>query len=246
MKKYFYIVLAIILIAIILIVSVSFTKNNTNNDKNVENQNMIENDVKSENEIVKTITTEEIESMKNNINSTADTNIYQVEQEPSGRKILQIKPGVQFEVDLAGIVKNAKPEEKELEELIEKVPADSGVWISNQSRENFMKLLNKNDIENFSITEDGYLKIKKQTENIISKKLEDMINNKNLYIINMTGIAYERDYISGEIVEYPYEDMDPTQIIEPYKYEDYIILEVTSNKNNKLTDKEILETIVQY
>ena len=58
--------------------------------------------------------------------------------------------------------------------------------------------------------------------------------------------AYERDYISGKIVQYPFEDMDPTLIIEPYKYGDYIILEVTSNKKNKVTDKEILEAITRY
>ena len=73
-----------------------------------------------------------------------------------------------------------------------------------------------------------------------------MENSNKLYIINMTGIAYERDYISGEIIEYPFEDMDPTQELELYQNEDAIILEVTSNKNKKLTDKEILETIVQY
>ena len=73
-----------------------------------------------------------------------------------------------------------------------------------------------------------------------------MLNANKLYIITMTGIAYERDYISGEITEYPFEDMDPTQVIEPYQKENTIILEITSNKKQKITDKEILETIVQY
>ena len=73
-----------------------------------------------------------------------------------------------------------------------------------------------------------------------------MINSDKLYIINMTGIAYERDYISGEIVEYPFEDMDPYQVVEPYQKENKIILEITTNKNKKLTEKEILETIISY
>ena len=47
-------------------------------------------------------------------------------------------------------------------------------------------------------------------------------------------------------MEYPFEDMDPYQIVEPYINDNTIILEITSNKNKKLTDKEILETIVQY
>lgn len=84
------------------------------------------------------------------------------------------------------------------------------------------------------------------TENQLAIKLENMINSDNLYVINMTGIAYERDYISGEIVEYPFEDMDPYQIIQPYKTENKIILEITSNKNARLSDNEILETIITY
>ena len=254
MKKYFYIILVIILIVIILIGRAIFINNNTNNAEkiqntgntiNIENQNMLDNKFDDKEQNIE-VTIEEIENMKENINSTADTSIYQVEKEPSGRKILQIKPGVQFEVDLAGIVKNDKPEEKEIEELIKKVPANTGIWISNQSREKFIKLLNKNNMENFYITEEGYLKLEIQTKDVLSKKIGEMINSNKLYIINMTGTAYERDYISGKIVQYPFEDMDPTLIIEPYKYGDYIILEVTSNKKNKVTDKEILEAITRY
>ena len=80
----------------------------------------------------------------------------------------------------------------------------------------------------------------------IGKQLEKMINSNKLYIINITGIAYQRDYISGEIVEYPFEEMDPEQILETYQDENNIILEITTNKKQKLTDEEILETIVKY
>ena len=45
---------------------------------------------------------------------------------------------------------------------------------------------------------------------------------------------------------YPFEDMDPEQNLETYKDEDKIILEVTTNKKQKLTDKEILEAIIKY
>ena len=101
-------------------------------------------------------------------------------------------------------------------------------------------------IQNFSINNEGYLKIDSSNENTVSLKLENMIKSDKLYIINITGKAYERDYITGEIVEYPFENMDPTQIIEPYSEENKIILEITTNKRKNLTDKEILETIIQY
>lgn len=107
-------------------------------------------------------------------------------------------------------------------------------------------MLKNNDIQNFNINSEGYLKIDSSVNNEVATKLENMIKRDKLYIINITGKAYERDYITGEIVEYPFEDMDPTQIVELYGDNNKIILELTTNKKNKLTDKEILETIVQY
>ena len=62
----------------------------------------------------------------------------------------------------------------------------------------------------------------------------------------MTGTAYERDYISGEITEYPFEDMDPTQAIEPYQKDNKIILEITTNKMQRLSESEILDAITSY
>ena len=187
-----------------------------------------------------------LESIKNEINSTADSNIYYVTEETDGRKILQIKPKVQFQVDLAGIMKNSKPEEKEIESLNKKAPNKAGIWISEQSRDKFIDLLNKNNIDNLSIKKDGYLKVDKTSENEIAKNLEKMIKSDKLYIINITGVAYERDYISGEIVEYPFEDMDPEQVVEFYENGNKKILEITTNKKQELLDKEILEEITLY
>lgn len=239
MKKCYTIVIALMVIAII-VGTIIFTNTRKTNQEANENENRIEN---SEN-VIQNV--EEIEGIKNEINATANTNIYKVEEESDGRKILQVKPEVQFEVDLAGIIKNAKPDENELQSLIEKAPKTNGVWIAKQSRENFLELLKKNGIENFSITDEGYLKRDGDSINELGKSLQNMLNANKLYIINMTGTAYERDYISGEIVEYPFEDMDPFQIVEPYQQNNKIILEITSNKRQKLTGKEILETMVQY
>ena len=104
-----------------------------------------------------------------------------------------------------------------------------------------------NNINNFNISNEGYLQINSVSENSdLLNKLINMINSDKLYIINMTGLAYQRDYISGEIVEYPFEDMDPYQVIEPFQKDNKIILEVTSNKMGKLSENEILDTITSY
>ena len=107
-------------------------------------------------------------------------------------------------------------------------------------------VLQENNINNFSINKNGYLESNKkdiQTEQ--EKQLKEMIDSNKLYIIDMSGKTYQRDYLTGEIVEYPFEDMDPYQIIEPYKIENSAILAITSNKENKLEQKEILDAILQ-
>ena len=251
MKKRKYIIIGVITLIIIVGLIIFFATRSSdevfNNSKqeNVANiSNNTEDDVITEEEI------KEVENIKNEINATGDTDIYQVEEEYDGRKILQVKPEVQFDVDLAGIIKASMPQEDEITELLGKAPSNNGIWISEQSRESFSNLLRNNNIDNFAISNEGYLQIDDNAKNSDAiNKLINMINSINsdkLYIINMTGIAYERDYISGEIVEYPFEDMDPYQVLEPYQKENKTILEITTNKNKKLTEKEILETIISY
>ena len=252
-KKYIIIGLAIIVIILIVALVIFFSKkdnedvnnmvmvseNNVTNENAEDNTSIVDQDTSNQN-------VEEIENMKNEINATGNTDIYYVDEEYDGRKILQVKPDVQFDVDLAGIIKNTIPEENEINELIEKAPTDNGVWISEQSRENFSELLKNNNIQDFNISDEGYLQINNSENSDIANKLLNMINSDKLYIINMTGIAYERDYISGEITEYPFEDMDPTQAIEPYQKENKIILEVTTNKMQELTESEILDAVTSY
>ena len=260
MKKKYYIFLIILIIVIFGISIIYIVPKKRNNEikevnientdiKNmiVENIDVIENTNKvEENTVITNVTSEELEEMKKNINASGNTDIYQVETEKDGRKILQIKPQVQFYVDTAGIVKKSKPTENELQGLVEKIPIENGIWISEQSRNAFLKLLNKNNIEGFYVTEAGYLKNNKLAKGEIETGLEKMVNSNKLYIINITGVAYERDYISGEIVEYPFEDMDPEQVLETYNDENKTILELSTNKKQKLTDKEILEAILKY
>ena len=189
----------------------------------------------------------EINAIKKEVNATGQTDIYQIEEEYDGRKIIQVKPDVQYQVALAGIIKNGIPAEDEINTILEQAPNSSGMWISESSREKFMELLNSNNIVDFEITNEGYLKCNKQ-ENLTEQeeKLKDMAESDKLYVIDVSGKTYQRDYISGEVIEYPFEEMDPYQVLEPYEIENSIILGVTSNKENRLSNKEILDAIIAY
>lgn len=238
MKKSILIIILLIVVVVISIILI-FGNKEENNDQNIL-QNAIENGIISTD-------SDEINEIKNEINATGQTDIYQIEEEYDGRRIIQVKPDVQYQIALAGIIKNSIPAEDEINTLLEQAPTNSGMWVSESSREKFMDLLNSNNIVDFEITNEGYLKCNKQanlTEQ--EEKLKNMAESDKLYVIDMSGKTYQRDYISGEIIEYPFEEMDPYQVLEPYEVEDSIILGVTSNNDNYLSNEEILNDILQY
>lgn len=243
MKKNILIVLLLVIVVVIAIVFIF------NNKKENSDQNILQNEIKSDEFVNRMVSTDanEINAIKNEINATGETDIYQIEEEYDGRKIIQVKPDIEYLVALAGIIKNGIPAEDEINTILEQAPTSSGMWISESSREKFMELLNSNNIVDFEITNEGYLKCNKQ-ENLTEQeeKLKNLAESNKLYVIDMSGKTYQRDYISGEVIEYPFEEMDPYQVLEPYEIDDSIILGVTSNKENRLSNKEILDAIIAY
>lgn len=235
MKKRNIIIIVLSLIIIVAILATIII--NKNLDKK-EISNEKENNIEEENTI---------NSIKEEINATGDTQIYDVKSEYDGRKIIQIKPNVQFETALAGIIKNSIFTEEEIQNLLNEKPQYNGIWISKDSREKFLNLLKDNDITNYIIDDNGYLKIEQESNNgkEENKIIENAIKSDNLYIIDISGTSYIRDEISGEIVEYPFEKMAPYQILDIYNNDNATILEVTTNEKNKISNKDILNEIIQ-
>ena len=222
-------IISILIICILIILAIALISSNLHEDKvNITND------------------TDKIENIKNEINSTADTDLFQIETEYDGRETLQIKPKIQFDTVLAGILNNKKPKEDKIDNILTEAPTDTGVWISEQSREAFLELLSNNNINNYYIDENGYLKKNNDLNNKIANELNEMIDSEFLYIIDISGTCYMRDDVSGEVVEYPFEDMDPYQLIEPFSDENKLILVTTTNKRNLLTDSEILDGLLAY
>lgn len=236
-KKIIILTITVIVILIIIFGLKILTKEKQNkNDENNENLNYINEDNKKI-----------INEIKEEINATGNTDIYEVENEYDGRKIIQIKSNIQFETALAGIFKNSIFTEEEIQTLLKDKPKYNGIWISKDSREKFLKLLQENDINNYVIDDNGYLKLEKSNnsekeENTI---IENAIKSDNLYIIDISGTSYIRDEISGKIVEYPFEKMAPYQILDTYNNDNATILEVTTNEKNKISNKDILNEILQ-
>lgn len=231
------ITLIVIGICIIIGIGLVFIKLTIHNKNEVEDENITAEEIDIYDKNV-------INEIKNEINATADTDMYQIEEEYDGRQILQIKPNIQFQTVLAGILKKDKPLEEEIQGLIENKPTQNGIWIAESSRETFLKLLKDNEINNYAINEKGYLHEIAESNKEEAKKLKTAIQSNQLYILDISGMCYTRDELSGEIIEYPFEKMEPYQVVDTYQDNNSKILEITTNQQGKLSNQEILKDIL--
>ena len=142
----------------------------------------------------------------------------------------------------AGILKNAKPTIDEADNVNLNNFQKNGIWISKNSREKFIDILKKCNINTFKIDEEGYLSIVDIPKNEYDKELEELTKQNQLIIIDISGICYIRDEMTGEIIDYPFKDMDPMQVCEKFETTNCKIIEITINEINPIS---ILEEILK-
>lgn len=186
-------------------------------------------------------TNNKVEEIKSETGATASDELYEVQQEYDGREILVIKPDIQFKTVLTGILKNGKPTKQDIEQL-DLSKFHKGVWISETSRSKFLQILKKCKVENFEIDDNGYLYKKENNSNEFSTKLEDLINLDKLTVIDITGTCYIRDEMTGDIVEYPFKDMDLYQVSERFETQGSTIIIITTNDVEEI---DILKAICE-
>lgn len=107
-----------------------------------------------------------------------------------------------------------------------------------------MNLLKENGIDHYAINEAGYLYATEQKNEEKAKELKEAIHSNQLYVISISGVSYTRDDFSGEIVEYPFEKMDPYQAVDVYQEGNITVLEMTKNEKGMLTQQEILQDVL--
>ena len=96
-----------------------------------------------------------------------------------------------------------------------------------------------------TIDEEGYL-VQEQNSNPneIDKNIKKVINNKKNYSICINSIAYLVDEVTGNIEEYPFEEIDPEQAFELFETENASLYVITSNTYKKLDYKNIIEEVL--
>ena len=241
----------IILIIVIVVISLILNNKETDNAENtINNEESTNNSNTILEETVEPQTEEEkqkIEEIKNESGLTADTNIYEVQKEYDGREVLVVKDSVQYRVELAGILNNGLPEKDKVEKILQNRPQKTGIWISEPSRDKFLEYLKETTKNNYIINQEGYLQIEQESNEKTEQDqlLEKYISNNKQYIIDISGIFYQVDNVTGEIVEYPFEKMDGFQAYEYSESNGNIIMALTTNKDRKIQPKEIIESMLE-
>lgn len=218
-------------------------KENTENTENVEKEIQITTSTQEESPISDEEKTEIIEET----GKQGDYDLYEIQEGEDSVKIATIKSSVKYKVAFAGMIKNKVPEKEELDDLLEKNhPKYVGIWIKSESQSEFLKYISSVTKSEYEINENGYLKIKnKKNQNEYDKKIEEIINGNKLYIIDISSTCYIVDEITGEILDYNFEDMDEYQTYQYFEDGDKKIIFITENQNNQLTVKEIIESVIE-
>lgn len=246
-------ILILPIIIVFIIIGVLFL--NLNNKKEKEQSIKLENEIIDQNNrlneninnsVINEKINNEINQIKKDYNISGDSNLYEISTEYDGRKVLNVKENVQYKVAFAGIIKQEIPKLNEVDSIFhDNYPTKKGIWIEKNSRNSILKLLEQSTKSKYSITEEGYLFIESnQEQNENDKNLEKLIDTDRTIILTVNSFYYEIDTITGEVVEYPFEKLDSYQSYDYLKLNSDVIIFVTSNSKNKLTNTEILKEIL--
>ena len=240
------ILLALIVIGSIVLANKKKIKNVNENDNKQIEENTPNVEEKENYNIPESEKEQIIEEIKENVGATGDNALYEVKQGYDNQKTISIKSSVKYKVAFAGIIKNGQPNKNELDEIMqENHPQKAGIWIYEKDRKSFLDLLKNITKSEYEITSDGYLKItdsKSTNEN--DKKIQKIINGDKLFVIRISSICYIIDDITGEILDYNFEQIDEYQTYEYFKDEDKMIIFITQNKEKQLEEKEIIQSII--
>ena len=94
--------------------------------------------------------------LKQEYKMTGSDDLYEIQTEEDGRKVLNIKPDINYKVAFAGMIKDTIPEFSEIDSIYEEnYPTNSGIWVEENSREQIVNLFNEYLDSEYEIV-DGY------------------------------------------------------------------------------------------
>lgn len=247
MKKKVIISSIVLIIILIVILVAFFITKKSQQDGSGENISSLPISYEEENEENSKQDQEQISQITENQGLQADENIYEIATEYDGREVVRVKPNIQYKVALAGMIKKEIPDFSELDDLLTQAPTHTGIWIEETSRESFLNILNNIADSEYEINEDGFL-IKKENGkmNDYDKKIKEMLSDETLHIFDINSTTYIVDEVTGEIQEYPFEEMDPYTEYEYFSTDDKEMFIISANSYGKVNQEEVLKGIFDY
>ena len=244
MKKKVIISSIVLIVIVIFILVIFFITKKSQQDGSGENISSLPISYEEENEENSKQDQEQISQITENQGLQADENIYEIATEYDGREVVRVKPNIQYKVALAGMIKKEIPDFSELDDLLTQAPTHSGIWIEETSRESFLNILNNIADSEYEINEEGFL-IKKENGkmNDYDKKIQEMLSDETLHIFDINSTTYIVDEVTGEIQEYPFEEMDPYTEYEYFSTDDKEMFIISANSYGKVNQEEILKGI---
>lgn len=238
MNKKKSVILCISFIVIIVIILIAVYLNNKGNQ---ENQNDTE-QANAQNETSNAT----VEELMQNVNATANSDIYEIQTEYDGREVLVVKPSLQFCVAFAGSINKNLASIEEAQTITEQnLPQDTGIYVGN-SENKVLEYINEYTNSQYGVSDKGYLVLKESKENNdIDNRIQKVMNSDYLYIVYCDGTMKNIDNITGEILNYDFEDMDPYQAYEYCQDENRFFIELTTNKENRLSQEEIFMAFLE-
>lgn len=226
----------VILIIVIIILAICGVYVYIKNNQNAENS-------------VKTDPTSDkitVNNLKTELGATGNDDIYTVADEQDGRKILAIKPEIKYKIALVGVInKEQAPNLETLNSQINNAPKENGLWIAQEARKKFVEMLKTVSDGTYNVDEKGYLKIEQEGSTDYDKQIEELIDGSKKYIIDINSYMYIADEMTGEIMQDQFEDMDPYQTYTYAQDGDNMVIVLSTNKAEKLTNQEIITSFLE-
>lgn len=154
----------------------------------------------------------------------------------------------QFNIAFCGMTEAKIPTEEEVEAYKEKMPKKSGVYLDYNSCYDILDFIHKFTNLAYEIDDNGFL-VKslnqgKNNKNEYDEFFEKLINSERLYILSRNGLLYCKDDFSGEIISNDYEDIDSEATYDYIKSNNKMLIDLTKNTKQNLTDKEIIDSVM--
>ena len=176
----------------------------------------------------------------------ADEDIYEIAQEYDGREVVVVKANIKYKVALAGMIKRQKTEKAELNDVLQEAPKHTGIWVAENSREKFLQALKNITKATYFIDEEGFLTQKESwIMNGYDKSIANMLHDDSLHVFDINSTTYVVDEVTGEIQEYPFEEMDPYTDYEFFEDENKEMYIISEGIEGKVNPTDILKKIFE-